>query len=54
MELHIAGNGDNVVSVTIAWEAEDSDVEDSVSDNIVNIYTGDFKGDMGSHTVFIV
>lgn len=53
VELHIAGNGDNVVNVTIAWEAEDSDFEDSVNNNTVKIYLGDMKGDMGNNTIVI-
>ena len=43
VELHVAGNGDNVVNVTIAWEATESDVEDSISNNTVRIYIGDMK-----------
>jgi hypothetical protein len=54
VELHIAGNGDNVVNITIAWEAEDSDLEDSVTNNTVKIYIGDMKGaDMGNNTVVV-
>lgn len=54
VELHIAGNGDNVVNVTIAWEATDSDIEGSISNNTVKIYIGDMKGDLGNNTIVIV
>lgn len=49
VELYIAGGGDNVVNVTIAWEAEDS-----VSNNTVKIYLGDMKGNMGNNSVVII
>jgi hypothetical protein len=56
VELHIAGNGDNVVNVTITWEGEDSDMADSMTGNTVKVYIGDMEanGDMGNNTVVIV
>ena len=54
VELHMAGKGANVVNVTIEWEAEDSNVEDSVSSNTVKIYVGDMEGDLGNNTVVII
>lgn len=54
VELYIAGGGDNVVNVTIAWEAEDSEFEDSVSNNTIKIYLGDMKGNMGNTSVVII
>jgi hypothetical protein len=38
VKLHVAGNGDHVVNVTVAWEGEESNFEDSVSNNTDKIY----------------
>ena len=49
VELHIAGNENNVANITIACEAEDSD---PVANNTVKIYIRDMKGaNMGNNTV---
>lgn len=54
VEVYVAGNGENMVNITIAWEADGSNLEDSENGNVVRIYVGDsHRVDMGNSTVFV-
>ncbi|KAG4433301.1 hypothetical protein IFR05_011221 [Cadophora sp. M221] len=51
VEVYVAGNGQNVVNITLSWEVEDSNMEDSNSENIIKVYVGDAHGvDMKNST----
>ncbi|KAL5325652.1 hypothetical protein ACEPPN_006781 [Leptodophora sp. 'Broadleaf-Isolate-01'] len=54
VEVYVAGNGQNVVNITLSWEAEDSSMEDSNSENIIKVYVGEAQGvDIGNSTVLV-
>ncbi|PVH83486.1 hypothetical protein DL98DRAFT_585382 [Cadophora sp. DSE1049] len=54
VEVYVAGNGQNVVNITLSWEAEDSNMEDSNSENTIKVYVGDATGvEMGNSTVLV-
>lgn len=54
VEVYVAGNADNVVNITLAWEAEGSEVKGSNSGNVVRVYIGDTgEIEMGNSTVIV-
>lgn len=54
VEVYVAGNGQNVVNITLSWEAEDSNVEDSNNENVIKVFIGDAQEvELGNSTVFI-
>jgi len=53
VEVYIAGNGQNVVNITLSWEADDSIVEDSNSGNAIKVFIGDAQEmEVGTSTAF--